>query len=267
MVVTLLMLLVVVLIISIIVCQCLRTYCGNKWRDQLPAPRNLPSPRIEHDGTPPPDLEKFIVGVIDSFNQQRTEGDQFAVLLLIPQGRNLNEVQIEREFRTATSSRQPLTNSTYPCWPDDPKLFYNYLVARPRPIYNKRSQKHAEQVILEKFHHVSLDTWQQEGSMPEYIVLYSWLMPCKECVRMIEKFAGRYAKINLIIAYTYEWPKEDKEVLSASKHSLRSRIYTLKRVPYGKRLPPPKPLPSESVCDSQKQFVSDLNDTNEWPSL
>lgn len=245
---------IALLIVSLII-LCTVWWCLNKKRRNqgLNAPRNrhldqrsrrYESARIEYDGQVPPDgFDDFIESVIDIFNQQRIEGDQFAVLLLIPRGRDLRDIQVENYFQ-ATNSQQPVINPRCPCCPAVPTQFYNYLVARP--AYRDRCgpqpiKIHAEQVIMEKFQQESLNNYlRQEGSLPEYIILYSWLMPCKDCVDiLIEKFTSLKdaTGIELIVAYTSDWIEEAQHISSASKYRLRRTIRTLKRVQYPKDLP------------------------------
>ena len=189
----------------------------------------------EDENSLPLKFHEFIrTDVIYLFNQQRVQGDQFAVLFFVPQGMELENVCMT--FHTADNQRC-LTHASYLFWPPDPQEFGNFMVARPEHSWGQ----HAEDIILEQFPEL-WEAYQQEGrGPPECVILYSWLMPCTRCTpKIIEQFTSNsdYRKsTKFIVVYTVDWIREEATNIRASKRALRNSEVIVERVSYDRRLP------------------------------
>ena len=179
--------------------------------------------------------------VIDIFNQQRTQGDQFAVLLFIPQGVELDTIDTSVNFYTTDiGNERCLTHASYPFWPIDPQNFGNFMVARPEHSWSQ----HAEEILLENFPKIWETYQQREGGPPKYVILYSWMMPCaRKCTpKLIECIASDncdYTKsTKFIVAHTIHWYMEEMSAIRASKRSLHDSDVTVERVSYDRKLSP-----------------------------
>ena len=240
------------------------SYCSKKFRTESDGP-NRSTPAL------PLKFHTFIRrGVIDHFNEQRVQRDQFAVLLFIDQGVDL-KTNIDTNVRFYPTDIR-LTHADYPFWPKDKQNFGNFMVARPEPSLSK----HAEEILLEHFPKI-WDVYQQrEGQSPKYVILYSWTMPCANrctpklirCINSSNKYTDH---TKFIVAYTIHWCKENILDTEQSKKSLRDRDVIVEWVKYDKKLCPsseeqrrasvtPPPMP-------EAEGDLNLHDEDEWPSL
>ena len=250
--------------------------------------------RTESDGpngsTLPPNFHNFICrDVIDIFNQQRIQRDQFAALLFIHQDVELNTIDTSVSFYTTdVENERCLTNTSYPFWPIDPKNFGNFMVARPEPSWSK----HAEEILLEHFPKIWKVYLQREGQPPKYVILYSWTMPCaKRCTPKLISCINKYTEsTKFIVVYTIHWYREDISDVEHSKKSLRNYDVIVERVDYDKKLYPsyeerrrasvtPPPMPGVSMIPSVEAIPPppppptkglgdlSLHDEKEWPLL
>lgn len=278
----------VIFIAAVLVCTCVTVHCLRlKWNGQHQYPRPIWSTvlsyynrnlRIESDGsTPvlPHPFHNFIRrDVIDIFNQQCTQRDQFAALLFIHQDVDLNTIDTSVSFYTTdVKNKRLLTDTSYPFWPIDPQNFGNFMVARPEPSWSQ----HAEEILLEHFPTICKVYLQQEGRPPKYVILYSWTMPCaKICtpklIRCITSNNKYTESTKFIVAYTIHWCKESESAIENSKRSLRRYGVIVENVEYDKRLPRsdeeqrrasviPSPQAECKKCDLN------LRDENEWPLI
>ena len=251
--------------------------------------------RTESDGpnrsTLPLNFHNFIRrDVIDIFNQQRIQRDQFAALLFIRQDVDLNTIDTTVSFYTTDlkkSNKRCLTNTSYPFWPTDPHNFGNFMVARPEPSWSQ----HAEEILLEHFPKIWKVYQQREGQPPKYVILYSWTMPCAK--RCTPKFISYITSNNkytestkFIVAYTIHWHKEKTSDIEHSEKSLRNSDVIVERVAYDKQLSPsyeeqrrasvtPPPTSGVSMPSSVEATPPpppsegdlSLHDETEWPLL
>ena len=114
--------------------------------------------------------------------------------------------------------------------------FNNYIIARPQNGEN--NTKHAEEVILENFVEL-LGAYKNQNSnqIPASIILYSWIMPCKDCTdAIIEKLLSH--GIPITIVYTISWEKESKEIQAKSRKSLKKKGVSVVYVKCPYRLQP-----------------------------
>ena len=244
----------VIFIAAVLVCTCVTVHCLRlKWSGQHQYPRPIWSTvlsyynrnlRIESDGsTPvlPHPFHNFIRrDVIDIFNQQRTQRDQFAALLFIHQDVDVNTIDTSVSFYTTdVKNKRLLTDTSYPFWPIDPQNFGNFMVARPEPSWSQ----HAEEILLEHFPTIWKVYLQQEGQPPKYVILYSWTMPCaKRCtpklVRCITSSNKYTESTKFIVAYTIYWKKENESDIQHSKRLLLNHDVVVEKVDYDRKLLP-----------------------------
>lgn len=234
------------------------SYYSKKFRSESDGP-NRSTPVL------PLEFHTFIRrDVIDIFNQQRVQRDQFAVLLFIDENLDIN-TNIDTSvsfYTTEADNKRCLTHANYPFWPIDPQNFGNFMVARPEPSWSQ----HAEEILLERFPKIWEVYQQREGRSPKYVILYSWTMPCtKRCtpklIRCITSSNKYTEDTKFIVAYTIHWCKEDVSDIEHSKKSLHDHDVIVEKVDYDKKLFPsfeeqrrasvtPPPMPEASMPSS-----------------
>ena len=133
----------------------------------------------------------FVDDVVRTFEGQRIQGYQFAVLVLSP------ECQVTLRHMPAYA----MTNSSSPTHPPDHTL-QNYIVARP-------DGDHAEVLLLQRF--PTLLARNTPGC--QSIVLYSWFLPCQDCAEKIACVLGQCTTTHRVtVVYTSTLTKnEDKD--------------------------------------------------------
>lgn len=167
------------------------------------------------------DLEKLIQFVIDMFNGQRIEGNQFAVLFLMEDS-NFTEMKFRTKEKTVRTTAEA-TNSKYPIFPST-NMLYNYVCARPDK-YNPQKKLHAEVLLLARLDSL-LRSYRSCGHNCQLTVLYTWLLPCPKCKdKIIETLgsSGDYSRYQVILAYSTSVNYHKKETgLYHFVHSLHT---------------------------------------------
>ena len=147
---------------------------------------------------------------------------QFAVLYLFSSKAEV----LNLEFKTMSESNG-LTNNMEPSFPLDAKL-YNYVTARP-------NNNHAEMIIMKKFDMLVKAYGKSHSEDPiKYIILYTWLFPCEDCVSAIVSEMRRAypkdsSKVFIFVLYSDPY-REDENEKSNTKQTFKLNKICLKRI-------------------------------------
>ena len=234
------LLIVILVILAILFCCC---YIAGREEPPQPSHRQREQSftnREAHSYSRPLDVVPPVhrVGVVDhnfiqmlirSFNGQRREGYQFAVMVLSPATR----VTVENTpFLTRTRVlRTDNRSATHP--PDG--AMGNYIIARPDGYH------HAESLLLERFHRFwSLRTNFDASLLPiRSILLYTWLLPCIRCAQEIIRVLGPYSQQQqVIVVYTATMRDVDAQTESAITGGLQLTGITVIKEDYDDYLSP-----------------------------
>ena len=184
---------------------------------------------------PPPVFSFNMSKVIKKFKGQRYEDTyQFAVLFFVQQEiKRLEELKVGTNCIFKSKGNQTLCNYDETFWPKT-ENFSNYMVAR----YDETL--HAEAILLDKFD----DLWEKylhlnQGEKPSFVVLYSWIMPCRECTdKLLGVLKDKYIPTQFVVSYTLScWTKESPDIAERSRESLRSAGISVYNIEYDKYLP------------------------------
>lgn len=142
--------------------------------------------------------------VIQDFYMVRdTNRSQFGVLYLANID-NLNE--FDGHF-IPSQHGMPVIDNTHPLSPADVRNYGNYLAARPAIIDTRARAVHSERQLL--YH--SRDLWNaylnRFHRTPNFLLLYSWIMPCENCTNEIINTLNQQPFQNIehrVVAYTVE---------------------------------------------------------------
>ena len=147
---------------------------------------------------------------------------QFAVLYLFSSKAEV----LKLEFETG-SENNGLTNNRKPSFPRDAKL-YNYVTARP-------NDNHAEMIIMKKFDKLVKAYGKSHSEDPiKYIILYTWLFPCEDCVSAIVSEMRRAypkdsSKVFIFVLYSDPY-REDENEKSNTKQTFKLNKIHPKRI-------------------------------------
>lgn len=124
--------------------------------------------------------------------------------------------------RNASTDQNPLTDRKKPTYPKDEEL-YNYITSR------QHDSDHAEELIMNKFTTLVEKDENEAGNL-KYIILYTWLFPCKKCrSKIISKFESKKYKIKTYVLYSVT-RNEEKEGKKEGENDLRKAGIKVKRV-------------------------------------
>ena len=141
------------------------------------------------------DFHTFVQHVVGLFKHQRKEGHQFALLYLTSQDFTTSMCTANVAFRTAlgiVQTPEDATDNEVATFP--PSNLCNFIVARPDGPH------HTEALLLERFD----DLMESYGSfLVRSIVLYTWLLPCVNCMnRIIDRLRYLRDHLKVIVIYT-----------------------------------------------------------------
>lgn len=171
-------------------------------------------------------------GIIPAFQYQRhPERYQFAVLLLIPESADINN--LHRWLWPLNLNGRPLVDNRYCCNPN--RFHYrNYVSARPYKICRDFVQ-HAEDTLLQELPNLWDAFVNHYSSNPCCIILYSWMMPCPDCTELIcQMFQNTSTPV--IVAYTIDWKRFSLAENEESRRKLRAAGIEVEKVKYAYRL-------------------------------
>ncbi len=168
--------------------------------------------------------------IIPNFNEQRIRGDQFAVLILL-------DCDLKDITSTILSPQYPMVDRKYPYYPH-PQKQNNYLVARPDMQWYGTT--HAEVMLIDNFDSLwRAYLWSHSGREPQHILLYSWIMPCKNCTKRICSLQPLSCKITVV--YTIDCRKgEGRDQIQTEENTkiLNRAGVKVYKVGYPDELPP-----------------------------
>ena len=153
-----------------------------------------------YDSPPPiqnrPLFLTFIVYLISEFSRQCLPyTTQFGALILVPQ----NQASLgHMTYQPSELNGSPQINAEYNMYPFR-NNYGNYIVARPE------EGEHAEAQLLQELSYLwTAFLSQHNNQLPEMIVLYSWIIPCDECVtRIVNTLAeAPYNQVDIYVIYT-----------------------------------------------------------------
>ena len=162
------------------------------------------------DNKLPSNIRTYITTqLIPDFASQRLKS-QFAVVVMFSESDCWNIEEIK--YEPSNDQGMPFTNSAYSSMPQC-EDYCNYIVARPTHRF------HAEEEIFRqtsKFNQLWDSYTDLLFASPDYILIFSWILPCSKCTDLIiaalrERLAYRQAKV--FLAYVTIWKKE-----SSRKH-------------------------------------------------
>lgn len=103
----------------------------------------------------------------------------FGVLILVPQ--NIDS-PAHMVYQPHDVQGAPLINDQFPVSPKDPYEYGNYLVARPS------NGQRSEELLLQHLPGLWNAFLRKNGNQPpRYVILFSWIIPCKDCVELIRQ--------------------------------------------------------------------------------
>ena len=168
---------------------------------------------LQHNKTEHHDLTQRVINL---FEQQRQEKHQFAVLFLSSQ-----DYITDVTFQTKTGPvyiPEEATNSSEPIFPPDYDL-HNFVTARPHRKWYAYRKRHAEEQLLDKFDLLKTSFESSGFNTCRTAVLFTWLLPCKNCTtRIINKLGGRGLKV--IVIY----------IIKHRNDTVRNESYTVERL-------------------------------------
>jgi len=161
-------------------------------------------------------FHNFVQELISKFKSQ-SQNKQFAVLYLSP----ANELEeIKPQFSTLNDG--PLTDAGKTIWPLQ-RNQDNFLVARV-------SRRHAEVSLCSRAFSLISDYQTRRGTSPGYIVIFSWLMPCKNCT---DEIIRSFSSGNRVVVYVRKWTKKGKHVEDnpeENRRRLRENGFVIKKM-------------------------------------
>ena len=115
-----------------------------------------------------------------------------------------------------------------PSFPRNAKL-YNYVTARPN------NDDHAEMIIMKKFNLLVKAYGKSHSEDPiKYIILYTWLFPCEDCVSTIVSEMRRAypkdsSKVFIFVLFSDPY-REDENEKSNTMRTFKLNRIRLKRI-------------------------------------
>ena len=181
----------------------------------------------------PSNFHRFIQQVVDRFHSQRTEQDQFAVMFLMP-SKDTDSFKFTNKI-----GPQVLTNSKKAVWPPDEQII-NYIVARVDRETCPGTSIHSEESLIKRTAKLFESYQNAFHSQPSFLVLFSWLMPCKHCTSQFIHAvyvtnADLFESTKVIIAYVLDWCKD--AAAEDSRKELKRKGVVVVQVNYDRRLP------------------------------
>ena len=192
----------------------------------------------------PQEFHWFMQDVISKFQEQCIGGDQFAILFLVSE----SDIRQIRSTQFRNSQNGDLTNNDVPFWPPNDQ-WVNYIVARVDKESFSGTSVHSEKMLLDRAHKLWESYNRINHTGPNFIILFSWLMPCRHCTdNLIHTFftgpnSAMFGTKKVIVAYTIDW-KKDYNNVEESRKILKSYGAVVERVPYDERLPIAQPMMS-----------------------
>ena len=192
------------------------------------------SARWYSDSAPVVHANSGRVSMTNEFQNQR-HGDhakyQFAILFM---SKRKKLMHLSRSMKCENNHpSEKLTDPECKIFPPDENVV-NYLTARPNKLESGVTE-HAESLLLGK---LDLLMKKFDESKCETIVLYTWLLPCRDCkTEIIEKFNAK--KKHVILAYTSKRKNEENE--DGIVKELKSAGIEVRKVKYPHKLQPLKP--------------------------
>ena len=184
-------------------------------------------------------IKKFIADiVIPSFRgQTKRNRHQFAVVLLLSETdrKNIDKV----EFNPQDYQGKPFIDSSKAIMPQT-KDYCNYIVACPT-FKSKSRGRHSEEKIFGKSgcsdsrFDVLWDSYVGKHLVgPDYILIYSWYLPCCECADVIINSLSnsRFKGATVILAHTKTWSEETSAEHKRSKNKLDRAGIGVEKVHY-----------------------------------
>ena len=206
------------------------------------------SSELEQELTLPLSIKTYIVDILIPYFKDQRAGNQFAVVLLLSEAEyhNINEVKLSP---SDTDGRPHIIDNSQTTLPSSTE-YCNYIVARPT-IDKRRKDKsiHSEKEIFGNCDHNSTKSrfdelwsayYHKHGQVyPEYILIYSWNLPCKDCTDLIITSLQKspYDSVAVLVIYTSEWKGEktsDQHELNQKK--LQDEGIAVKKVKYRPRI-------------------------------
>ena len=192
--------------------------------------------------------------VIPGFEGQRQQGDQFAVLLLIPES-DLNNINL-MSLQPLDNNQQPLVNKAN-CYCPNRQRYRNYVAARPR-LNCQGTAVHSEITLLQELPHLWEAFVRSYGYTPSYVILYSWMMPCPYCTERICQTLQNtaYENTSVIVAYTIDWKKISVAENKKSRDTLQAAGIKVEQVRYDSHLPPAQDCKETGTKDDESSANS-----------
>ena len=230
---------VVVAVVLCIVCGVICWYLSQMHHRQTRTPTQLyqwqvPEDTVSPQGLAPqsryrvPGFSEFIQNVIELFNGQRVERDQFAVLIFTAESKlsRMGKTQFRASWHTTC-----LVDKTYSYFPHH--NLKNYLVARPD------KGQHCEEILLNQEYQLWNAYEDHHRTGPKCIILYSWLLPCSDCTTEILTYhTDVRPAVKLIVVFTSEWPYLSKIENQNNITRIQEADIDVHKVSYRRRLPP-----------------------------
>ncbi len=201
-----------------------RSESGYYRKESHPRPESRPSREESR-------LRSFVQKtIIPKFSKQRIRGDQFAALILL-------DCDLKDITSTILSPHDPMVNRKYPYYPH-PQKQNNYLVARPD--MQSYGTTHAEVILINNFDSLwNAYLWSHSDREPQHVLLYSWIMPCKNCTKRICSLQPLSCKITVV--YTIDCRKgegRDQMQTEENTETLNRAGVQVSQVGYPYELPP-----------------------------
>ena len=180
----------------------------------------------------PKNFQDFIIDIIiPSFKEQRSTGNQFAVVVLLSE-KDFNNI-FSATFVPSNDGR-PLVDNYFVSMPHNAIDYGNYIAARP--ISNSW---HSEEEIFGKYSSINSpfsQLWtaymRHNGSPPKCILLYSWNLPCSRCTDVIIRSLNNdtYSCTSVIVAHTMCWQRESEDGHRRNKENFVKENITVVQV-------------------------------------
>ena len=162
-------------------------------------------------------------------------GRQFAVLLMENSANlyRLSMVKVERvnESRSSLSlvlslfrDSDPLFDPSYTWYPHQLALTKNYIVAREERNDWLAVVTHPERILLERFHDLEVAYEYHYNKKVNCVLLYTWKMPCTQCVDEIINFFSSTECVNIgdiILVYSVDDIHSSQSRMRLGKHGVR----------------------------------------------
>ncbi|XP_062570556.1 uncharacterized protein LOC134232586 [Saccostrea cucullata] len=150
----------------------------------------------------------FLMDIIMNFYRQRINNrSQFGVLFMA----NIDNLKnFPLNFEPQNKNGDPVLDNRYPISPNNVADFGNYVSTRPENI--EGTMIHAEKGILNNLNSLWDAYRSKYGQPPNFMLLYSWIMPCPNYTNMIlSRFNLQpYSNVQYrVVAYTVEGTSSD----------------------------------------------------------